>query len=93
MSLSGRLDYYWQDEFFSTTFNRPQDKIDAWDIFNAQVTLTSANEKWTVTAFVQNIEDDDEITGTYTTDPSSGLFTNVFFVEPRLFGVSFKWSQ
>jgi outer membrane receptor protein involved in Fe transport len=91
MSLSGRLDYYWQDEFYATTFNRPQDLIDSWDVFNAQATLTSADEKWTVTAFIQNIEDDDEMTGHYQTDPSSGLFTNAFFVEPQLYGVSFRW--
>lgn len=90
-TLSARLDYYWQDDFYSTTFNRPQDQIDAWDVFNAQMVYTSASEKWSVTAFVQNIEDDDEITGTYQTDPSSGLFTNAFFIEPRLYGLAFKW--
>jgi iron complex outermembrane receptor protein len=36
MSLTGRLDYYWQDEFYTSTFNRPQDLIDAWDVINAQ---------------------------------------------------------
>lgn len=91
MRLTARLDYYYQEEFFSTTFNRPQDKMDSFDIYNAQVVLTSADEKWSVTAFMQNIEDDDEMTGTYQTDPSSGMFTNAFFIEPRLVGVSFKW--
>ncbi|MBT4160375.1 MAG: TonB-dependent receptor [Gammaproteobacteria bacterium] len=91
MSFSARLDYYWQDEFFSTTFNRPQDQINSWDIYNAQFVLSGAEDKWSVTAFIQNIEDDDEITGTYQTDPSSGLYTNAFFIEPRLYGVTFKW--
>lgn len=90
-TLSARLDYYWQDEFYTTTFNRPQDLVDAWDIYNAQVVLTSASEKWSVTAFIQNIEDDDEFTGTYQTDPSSGLFTNAFFIEPQLYGLTFQW--
>lgn len=88
MSLTGRVDYYWQDEFYSTTFNRDQDLIDSWDIWNAQVTLNGRDDKWYARAFVQNIEDDDEITGTYQTDPSSGLFTNAFFVEPRIFGLT-----
>jgi iron complex outermembrane receptor protein len=90
-AVSARLDYYWQDEFYTTTFNRPQDLVGAWDIYNAQVVLLSASEEWSVTAFIQNIEDDDEITGTYQTDPSSGLFTNAFFIEPRLYGMTFKW--
>jgi hypothetical protein len=89
LSLTGRVDYYWQDEYYSTAFNRPQDLIDDWDIINAQVTLNSANEKWYVRVFVQNLGDEDNIVGTYQTDPSSGLFTNAFFTEPRLYGATF----
>lgn len=92
-SLTGRLDYYWQDEFYTTAFNRQQDLIDDYDLYNAQLSWTDAQEKWSVTAFIQNIEDDDEITGTYATDPSSGLFTNAFFVEPRLYGLTVKYSH
>ncbi|MEE4384501.1 MAG: TonB-dependent receptor, partial [Pseudomonadales bacterium] len=88
MYLTGRVDYYWQDEFYTTAFNRQQDLIDAWDVINAQVTLTSANEKWYVRVFGQNIGDEDNIVGAYQTDPSSGLFTNAFFNEPRLYGAT-----
>jgi outer membrane receptor protein involved in Fe transport len=88
MYLTGRVDYYWQDEFYSTAFNRQQDLIDAWDVINAQVTLTSADEKWFVRVFGQNLADEDNITGTYATDPSSGLFNNAFLVEPRLYGAT-----
>ena len=93
MTLAARVDYYWQDEFYSSTFNRPQDLQDAYGIVNAQFTLAGGNDQWSVTAFVQNAADEEAITGTYTTDPSSGLFTNAFFVEPRLYGLSFKWSH
>ncbi len=89
ISASARIDYYWQDEFYSTTFNRRQDLIDSWDVWNAQVTVYGKDERWYARFFMQNIEDDDEIVGTYQTDPSSGLFTNAFFVEPRLYGVTF----
>ena len=89
MSLTGRLDYYWQDDYYATAFNRPQDLIDDWDIVNAQVTLTSADERWYLRIFGQNLANDDNITGVYATDPSSGLFTNAFFVEPRLYGATF----
>lgn len=65
--------------------------MDSWDIYNAQAVYTSGSEKWSVTAFIQNIENDDEFTGTYATDPSSGLYTNAFLIEPRLYGVTFKW--
>ncbi len=88
LSATARLDYYWQDEFYSTTFNRRQDLIDSWDVWNAQVTLYGKDQQWYARFFVQNIEDDDEIVGTYQTDPSSGLFTNAFFIEPRLYGLT-----
>jgi len=88
MSLTGRLDYYWQDEFYSTTFNRPQDLVDSWDIINAQVTLNGREDKWFARAFVQNLGDEDNQTGSYETDPSSGLFTNAFLVEPQLYGLT-----
>ena len=88
LSLTGRVDYYWQDEFYATTFNRPQDRISSWDIWNAQVTLYGRDNAWYARAFIQNIEDSDNIVGTYQTDPSSGLFTNAFLVEPRLYGLT-----
>jgi iron complex outermembrane recepter protein len=92
ISATARLDYYWQDEFYSTTFNRRQDLIDSWDVWNAQFTVYGKDQRWYAKLFVQNIEDDDEIVGTYQTDPSSGLFTNAFFIEPRLYGVTFGMS-
>jgi outer membrane receptor protein involved in Fe transport len=87
-SLSARADYYWQDSFYSTTFNRPQDRFDSWDIINLQATLSGKDDKWYARAFVQNLEDDNEVVGTYQTDPSSGLFTNLFLIEPRLYGLT-----
>ena len=37
--------------------------------------------------FIQNIADNDAITGLYVTDASSGLYTNVFTLDPRRYGV------
>ncbi len=87
-TLSGRVDYYWQDDYSARIFDRTLDRVDAWDVWNAQATFYSASGQWWVRAFLQNIENDDELTGIYSTDPSSGLFTNGFFIEPRLYGVS-----
>lgn len=80
LSATARVDYYWQDEFYSATFNRAQDLIDAWDVWNAQVTVYGKDQQWYAKLFLQNIENDDEIGGTYATDPSPGLFTNGFFM-------------
>jgi len=88
--LSIRGDYYWQDDSWGRIFNRdPIDRIESWDIINAQATLTPDDGSWYLRAFVQNLADDDNVTGLYVTDPSSGLFTNVFTMEPRRYGLAF----
>jgi outer membrane receptor protein involved in Fe transport len=87
LNLTARADYYWRDSFYARIFNRPIDKIDAWDVVNAQVELASASNTWFVRGYVYNLMDDDNITGMYVTDPSSGLFTNVFALDPRTYGL------
>jgi outer membrane receptor protein involved in Fe transport len=88
MQLIPRFDYYWRDSFYARIFNKPIDKIDSWDVLNAQITLTSANDTWYVRGYVNNVMDDDNITGMYVTDASSGLFTNVFALDPRTYGLA-----
>jgi hypothetical protein len=41
-----------------------------------------------VRAFVKNIADENNVVGMYVTDPSAGLFTNLFLVEPRTYGLA-----
>ncbi len=91
-SLSARVDYYWQDDMYARNFNKPIDKIESWDVWNAQMTLLSADETWYVRAYGKNLGDDDELVGMYVTDPSSGLFTNVFTIEPRNYGVAIGYN-
>lgn len=88
MELVPRIDYYWQDEFYYRVYNSRQDKIDSWDIWNASATLYGRDGNWYVEGFVKNIADDDNITGGYFTDASSGNFTNVFVLEPRTYGLT-----
>jgi iron complex outermembrane receptor protein len=89
MSMLFHGDYYYQDEFYTRNFNTAADLIDNWDVSNAFVSLTSSDESWTVRAWVKNIQDDDNITGFYTSDQNTGLFSNTFVLEPRTYGVTF----
>ena len=74
---------------YGRIFNRdPIDAIDSWDVWNAQATLLAPDETWFVRAFVRNIMDDDNVVGIFVTDPSSGVFTNVFTIEPRTCGLA-----
>lgn len=92
MSFTARLDYNFTGEFYARPQNRLIDRIPSFDQINAQIQLTGADSKWFVRAFVQNLENDDSITGQYLTDPSSGLFTNVFTLEPRRYGAAVGFS-
>ena len=88
MSAVFRVDYAYTGDFFSRNFNRPIDRIESYDTINAQVQVNGKDDRWFVRAFVQNLEGDDSIVGQYVTDPSSGLFTNVFTLEPRRYGLA-----
>lgn len=83
-----RGDYSLTDEFYSRSFNRPIDLVPLYEIFNAQVQFNSPDNRWFIRGFVQNAFDSDAITGQYVTDPSSGLFTNIFTLEPRRYGIA-----
>ncbi|HEY0301498.1 MAG TPA: TonB-dependent receptor, partial [Rhizomicrobium sp.] len=87
-TLVPRVDYYWKDQMFSNKFNAPTDRIDAWDQTNAQIQLNAPDNQWYARLFVRNAFDNENITGSYVTDQSSGLFTNLFVLEPRMYGVA-----
>ena len=55
---------------------------------NAVLQLNSADERWFVRGFVQNIFDSNSVTGLYVTDASSGNFTNIYTLDPRRYGVA-----
>jgi outer membrane receptor protein involved in Fe transport len=87
------VDYYWQDEMWGREFNRdPIDRLDDFDVWNAQATLTPVDGNWYLRTYVKNITDEEAIAGMYVSDPSSGLFTNVFPIEPRLYGITLGYS-
>ncbi len=90
MTTIWHVDYYYQDEFYARNFNTDADLIPSWDVSNAFVSLTNAEDTWTVKAWVKNIQNDDNITGFYTSDGNTGLFSNVFVMEPRTYGVTFS---
>jgi outer membrane receptor protein involved in Fe transport len=57
-------------------------------VVNLSVTLNGKDDRWYLRGFVQNLTGDNAITGQYVTDASTGLFTNIFTLEPRRYGVA-----
>ncbi|MGB7406455.1 MAG: TonB-dependent receptor, partial [Pacificimonas sp.] len=88
-----RIDVNFTGNAFSSRFNEPTDKIPAYEIVNAQLTVRSPDDRFYIRGFVQNMFDVEAVTGRSRTDPSSGLFTNIFLTEPRRYGaaVGFKF--
>ena len=83
-----RGDYYWQDSSYARIFNDTSDLLKSWDNTNATLNFDRADWGVTVQFYVKNIFNKQPLTDAYLTDASSGLFNNVFTLDPRTFGVA-----
>jgi iron complex outermembrane receptor protein len=92
MTLIPRADLNYTGNSYASIFNNNVDRIGGYEVVNAQIQLNGADDRWFLRAFVQNATDNDAITGQYVTDQSSGLFTNVFTIEPRRYGLALGFS-
>lgn len=88
MTIVPRLDVIYVGDSFGNIFNGRVNKIKGYSQINAQVQLNGADDKWFVRGFVQNVTDSNATTGLYVTDQSSGLFTNIFTLDPRRYGIA-----
>ena len=88
MSLVPRVDVAMTGEQYGNVFNGRVNRIEPFVQANAQIQLNSADERFFVRGFIQNIFDSDSITGLYLTDASSGNFTNIFTLDPRRYGIA-----
>ena len=81
------LDYYWQDYSWARVFNdNPYDRLRGYTNVNLALILTSQNG-WQVMGYLKNVFNTTAITGDFLNSDDSGLTTNVFLTDPRLFGV------
>jgi iron complex outermembrane recepter protein len=88
MSFVPRVDVTYTGDSYGNIFNGRINKVAGYDTYNAQIQLNGADERWFVRGFIQNIFDNNAVTGLYLTDQSSGLFTNIFTLEPRRYGIA-----
>lgn len=82
-----RVDYYWQAHSYARIFNAVNDYLQAYDVVNATVTFRNMDQGFDVQFFIKNAFNAQPITGVYLTNDTSGLFQNVFTLEPRTFGL------
>ncbi|UAJ10057.1 TonB-dependent receptor [Glacieibacterium megasporae] len=83
-----RFDIALTGESTGSIFNDNADRIPSYYIMNAQVQVNGKDDRWFVRGFIQNIANNNATTGLYVTDQSSGLFTNIFTLEPRRYGIA-----
>ncbi|HEV2561782.1 MAG TPA: TonB-dependent receptor [Rhizomicrobium sp.] len=80
-------DFYWQSQSWWRVFNdKGYDKLRGYSNVNAALILTSASG-WQVLGYVKNIFNSTAITGAFLNSDDTGLTTNVFLTDPRLYGV------
>jgi iron complex outermembrane receptor protein len=81
-------DLYRQAEAWTRIFNDPgYDKLKAYDNVNLTAIFSNEDRGWTVMAYVKNVFDKNNITGAFLNSDDTGLTTNVFLNEPRLYGI------
>lgn len=83
-----RVDLAMTGKSYSNIFNTRNDRIQGYEQVNAQIQVNGMDDKWFVRGYIQNMFDNAAETGHYNTDQSSGLFTNIFTLEPRRYGIS-----
>jgi len=80
-------DFYWQSQSWARIFNDPNyDKIRGYSNVNLALILTDATG-WQAMAYVKNVFNVTAITGDFLNSDDTGLTTNLFLTDPRLYGV------
>jgi len=88
LTLTPRVDFVYTGKSVGNIFGGVVNEVPSFSQVNAQLQLDGPDKKWSLRAWVQNLTNNDAITGLYVTDQSSGNYTNVFTLEPRRYGVT-----
>jgi outer membrane receptor protein involved in Fe transport len=88
ISIVPRWDLAFTGESYGNVFNGNVNRVPSYEVMNAQIQVNGVDNKWYVRAFIQNITNNNATTGLFVTDQSSGLFTNIFTLEPRRYGLA-----
>ena len=83
-----RGDFYWQDSSFARVSNAVNDFLQSYHVVNATLTFASAPMGLELQLWTKNVFNAQPITGVYLTNDTSGLFQNVFTLDPRTYGAT-----
>ena len=88
LTVTPRVDYIYTGKSTGNIFNGVVNEVPSFSQVNAQLQVDGPGKKWFVRGWVQNLTNNDAITGLYVTDQSSGNYTNIFTLEPRRYGLT-----
>ena len=82
-----RGDFYYQADSWARIFNdKPYDRLHGYTNLNLALIFDSS-DGWQVMGYVKNVFNTTAITGDFLNSDDTGLTTNVFLTDPRLYGV------
>ena len=87
-----RLDYAYQDEFFTSASNDPFFAADSQSLVNARLGLSAEDRTWEATLWGRNLTDDDNINSI--DGPSTFFFDTYHYslINPRTYGLELKYN-
>ncbi len=93
--LAAQVDFNYMDDHFFQLKNSPVGEEDAYMLTNAALTYTTESRRWTITAYVNNLTDEDHRLMVFdlAADPATGGFGmyESFAGPPRWWGVSARY--
>ena len=91
-SATFRADHYWQGKSFARVYNTEYDRLRSWTNTNFSLWVEKPDWGLTMEVYVKNAFNKSPITDAFLNSDDSGLTTNVFTLDPRLWGVSLRKS-
>jgi outer membrane receptor protein involved in Fe transport len=81
-------DLHWQAESWWRVFQDHEfSKLDEYFTMNLAAIFRNEERGWNIMAYIKNVTDETAITGAFLNSDDTGLTTNVFLTEPRLYGL------
>lgn len=87
-ALTGRVEWYWRGAMYGRIFDDGADRIPSYSVANLMLTLKPDSGNWWLQAYAQNLGDAAGINGEYLSGATSGLYTGVFYTDPRTYGLA-----
>ncbi|MNH89709.1 Ferripyoverdine receptor precursor [compost metagenome] len=88
LNVTARADYYYQSSSYFRVYNTEYDKLKAWDNVNVSLSIESPGGDLSMEVYVKNLLDETPIVDAFTNSDDTMLTTNVFTLDPRIWGVS-----